>query len=84
VALIVACAAVVAAALPAPGLYIALGAGIAAMGLGWLALGRRDTPGLHRLTGAAAITVGTIGFVLGALRVVLALAALSRIDALIG
>jgi hypothetical protein len=76
--LIVACAALVAAALPAPGLYIA------AIGLGWLVLGRRDTPGLHRLAGAAAITCGALGLVLGAVRVVLALAALSRIDALVG
>ena len=83
-ALLAACVAVVAAALPSPGLYIALGAGIAAIGTGWLALGRRDAPGLSRLGGAAAITVGSIGLVLGALRVVLALVALSRIDSLLG
>jgi hypothetical protein len=83
-ALIAACVAIVAAALPSPGLYVAMGAGIAAIGAGWLGLGQREAPGLRRLAGAAAITVGSIGFVLGALRVILALAALSRIDAMLG
>jgi hypothetical protein len=83
-ALLVACVAVVAAALPTPGLYIAMGAGVAAIGSGWLALQHREAPGLARLGGAAAITVGAIGLVLGALRVVLALVALSRIDRLLG
>lgn len=76
-------AAVVAAGLPSPGLYLALGLGIAAVGLGVAGYGRRAAPGFSRLGSAAAITVGGIGVVLGALRVVLALAAIGHIDQLI-
>ena len=76
-------AAVVAAGLPSPGLYLALGLGIGAIGLGWAAFGRRGGPGFARLAAAAAITVGAIAVVLGGLRIVLVLAALGHLDNLI-
>jgi hypothetical protein len=83
-ALVLAVGALIAATLPSPGLYLALGLGLAAVGTGWSAYGDRAAPGFARLGAAAAITLGVIGFLLGALRVVLALAAISHIDRMIG
>jgi hypothetical protein len=83
IALLVAAGAVVAAALPSPGLFVAIGLGIAAIGTGWLAF-RRPGPGFARLAGAAAVTVGALGCVLGMLRVALALAAIDHLDRLLG
>jgi hypothetical protein len=80
IALALAFGAVVAAALPSPGLYLALGLGVAAIGLGWAGYGRRSEPGAARLAAAGAITVGAIGLSLGAVRIVLALAALRHIE----
>ena len=76
IALVTAAAALLAAALPTPGLFLALGLGIAAVGTGWLAYRRTRAPGFARLAGAAAIAVG-------ALRVVLALAAIEHLDRLL-
>jgi hypothetical protein len=76
--------AVVAAALPSPGLYVALGLGIAAVGAGWAGYRRTEDPGFTRLAGAAAITLGALGGLLGALRVVLVLAAIDRLARLLG
>jgi energy-converting hydrogenase Eha subunit B len=84
VALVVALAAVIAAATPAPGLFLAIGLGIAAIGLGWLGYRRCADPGFRRLAGAAAITVGALAGLLGTLRVALVLAAIDRIDHLLG
>ena len=82
--LVLALGAVVAAALPSPGLYLALGLGVGAIGTGWVGFRDRGAPGLRRIGGAAAITLGGIAVVLGALRVGLALAAIDHIDHLIG
>ncbi len=78
--LVLALGAVVAAILPSPGLYAALGFGIAASGTGWLAFSARTLPSVTRLGGAAAMAIGALGFVLGAVRVALALAALGHLD----
>jgi hypothetical protein len=83
VALGLAVAAVAAAALPSPGLFAAIGLGIAAIGTGWLGY-RRPGPGFLRLAGAAAVALGAAGCVLGTLRVMLALAAIDRIDRILG
>lgn len=82
--LVLALGAVVAAALPSPGLYLALGLGVGAIGTGWVGFRDRGAAGLHRIGGAAAITLGGIAVVLGGLRVGLALAAIDHIDHLIG
>lgn len=84
VALLLAAGAVVGAALPSPGLFAAIGLGIAAIGTGWLGYRRPGGPGFPRLAGAAAITAGAVGCLLGTLRVMLALAAIDRIDRLLG
>jgi hypothetical protein len=83
VALVLAAGAVLGAALPSPGLFVAIGLGLAAIGTGWVGY-RRPGPGFARLAGAAAIALGTVGWLLGTLRVVLALAAIDRIDRLLG
>lgn len=77
-------AAMLAAGLPSPGLYFALGLGIAAIGCGSAAFSRRDTSGAARLVAAGAITVGVIGVLLAALRIAIVLGAIARIDRMIG
>ena len=83
IALIAATGALACAALPSPGLFAAIGLGIAAIGTGWLGYRRPGEPGFARLAGAAALTVGAVGCLLGALRVALALAAIDRVDRLL-
>jgi hypothetical protein len=84
VALIVALGAVVASGLPSPGLFLAIGLGIAAIGTGWVGYRRARDPGFTRLAGAAAITIGAVGGLLGGLRVALALAAIDHLDRMLG
>jgi hypothetical protein len=83
-ALALAVGAMIAAALPAPGSFAALGLGIAAIGTGWLGYRRTGAPGFTRLAGAAAITVGALGCLLGALRIVLVLAAIDHLARTLG
>ena len=83
-ALILAFGAVLAAGLPSPGLYLAIGLGIAAIGAGWVAFSRRSAPGGSRIAAAAAITVGVMGVLLGGVRVVMVLSAIDRIDRMLG
>lgn len=83
-ALLLACGAMLAAGLPSPGLYLAIGLGIGAIGAGWLGYARRSAPGAQRLAAAAAIAVGMIGILLGGVRVVLVLGAIERIDRMLG
>jgi heme A synthase len=83
-ALVFAFAAMLAAGLPSPGLYLAIGLGIAAIGTGYLAYSERNLPGGTRLAAAAAISVGTLGVVLGAVRVAMVLGAIEHIDRMLG
>ena len=82
-ALTLAFGAMLAAGLPSPGLFIAIGLGIAAIGTGWLGYSRRSAPGASRLASAAAMTVGMLGLLLGTIRVVMVIAAIDRIDTLL-
>jgi len=84
VALATALGALLAAALPSPGLFLAIGLGIAAIGTGWIGYRRSGDPGFTRLAGAAAVTIGAVGGLLGTLRVVLTLAAIDHLDRLLG
>ena len=81
-ALALAVGALVAVGLPAPGQFVAIGLGIAAMGSGWVMFRRRTAAGGARLLGAAAVTVGGVGLVLGAVRVVITLAAIGHLEQL--
>jgi hypothetical protein len=83
-ALILAFGAMLAAGLPSPGLYLAIGLGIAAIGTGWLGYLRKASPGASRLAAAAAIAVGTLGVALGSVRVVIVVAAIEHIDRMLG
>jgi hypothetical protein len=83
-ALVLAISAVVAATLPSPGLYAAIGLGIAAVGFGCGTWRNRALPGMARVASAAAITVGIIGVSLATARVVLVLLAIDRIDRMLG
>ena len=83
-ALALAVGAVLAAACSAPGQYLAMAGGIAAIGTGWVAYGRREAPGAARLAAAGAITAGGLGLLLGALRVAIALAALGHLERVLG
>ena len=82
-ALALAFGAMLAAGLPSPGLFFAIGLGIAAIGIGWLGYSRRAAPGSSRLASAAAMTVGMLGLLLGSIRVVMVLAAIDRIDSML-
>lgn len=79
-ALALAVAAVVSAGLAAPGQLVAIGCGIAAIGVGRVAYARRTASGSARLGGAAAITVGAIGLLLGVVRVAIILAAIGHVE----
>jgi hypothetical protein len=83
-ALALAFGALIAAALPSPGLYLALGFGLGAIGTGWVGYRQRAAPGWVRLAGAAAMTLGMVGVLLGALRVVLVLLAIGHLDRMLG
>lgn len=76
--------AVIAALVPTPGLFVALGLGLAAIGTGCVGYRQRTAPGGARLLAAGAITVGAIGVLLGLVRVVLVLAAIDHVDRMIG
>ena len=82
-ALALAFGAMLAAGLPSPGLFVAIGLGIAAIGTGWLGYSRRSAPGASRLASAAAMTVGMLGLLLGSVRVVMVIAAIDRIDSML-
>ena len=84
VALALAVVAVVAALLPPPGMYIGLGAGIAALGWGWAGWADRAATISVRLWSAAAASLGAVGLVLAGLRIALTLAAIDRIERLLG
>lgn len=81
--LALACVALVAVALPGRALFVALGAAIAAIGLGISEYGRRELPGRARLGGAAAIALGTLGLALAVTRVAIVLSAIAHVDHLL-
>jgi hypothetical protein len=82
-ALALAFGAVIAAGLPAPGQFVAVGLGIAAIGTGRVVYTRRTLPGSVRLAGAAALTVGCIGLMLGLVRGAITFAAIGHIERMI-
>jgi hypothetical protein len=77
-------AALVAALCPAPGMFVAMALGIAGIGIGWVGYRRRGEPGPARLAGAGAIAVAGIGLALAVLRYGLTLAAVDKIERLLG
>jgi hypothetical protein len=84
IALVTAIAALVAALLPSPGMFLAMGLGIGALGLGWTGYRRREEPGPRRLAGAAGIALAVLALGLGGLRYGLTLAAVDRLERMLG
>jgi hypothetical protein len=82
-ALALALGGVVAVVVRIPGPYVAIGLAIAAIGTGIVGYRRRSAPGGLRLLAAAAITIGMIAFLLGAVRVGLTIAAIDHISAML-
>jgi hypothetical protein len=78
-ALVLAVAGIVAVTVRVPGPYVAIGLAIAAIGTGIVGYRRRLAPGGLRLLAAGAITVGSLALVLGAVRIVLTLAAIDHV-----
>ena len=76
--------ALVASLAPAPGMYIAVGAGIGAIGWGWVGFGNRAAGGTLRLWSAAGMAIGAIGLLLGGLRIALTLAAIDKLERMLG
>ena len=83
-AIALACLAAVLVALPGDALFLAMGAAILAIALGRSVYRRRSSPGSHRLWGAAATGLGGVVLALCAVRYGVIVAALGRMDALIG
>jgi hypothetical protein len=82
-ALACAVAAAVAVAWPG-GMYLAMGLALFAGGAGLLGYRRRSAPARARLAGAGAMALGTVALSLATLRYGLALAALRRLEHLLG
>ena len=77
-------AALVSVLLPAPGMFVAMGLGIAGIGAGWVAYRRRAEPGRQRLVGAGAVAVAALALALAITRYALTLAAVDRIERILG
>jgi hypothetical protein len=84
VALACAVTALVACALPGAGMFVAIGAGIAGVGLGRIGARRRQAPGARRLLAATAAAIAGLALVLALARYALTLVALSRLVELLG
>jgi hypothetical protein len=83
-ALVLGASGVVAVLLPAPGMFVAMGLGIAGIGAGWVGYRRREAGGPARLTAAAAIAVAALAVALAIARYGLTLAAVDRIERMLG
>jgi hypothetical protein len=84
VSLALALAALVAGALPHPGMFVAIGLAIAAAGMGWLGWRRRGAPGAQRLTAAVGLGVAVIALALGGARYAITLFAVTKLTAIVG
>ena len=82
--LALAVAALVAGALPHPGMFVAIGLAIAAGGTGWIAWRRRSAPGAKRLTAAVGLGLAAIALALGGARYAITLFAVTKLTGLVG
>jgi hypothetical protein len=69
--------------LPVAGMYLALGLAIVAVASGWLGYRRRREPGARRLMAAGGLTVGALGGLLAAAKIVLTLLAIDAMGDLL-
>lgn len=84
VSLALAVAALVAGALPHPGMFLAIGLAIAAAGSGWIGWRRRGAPGAQRLASAVGLGIAAIALALGGARYAITLFAVTRLAGLVG
>jgi hypothetical protein len=84
VSLALAIAALLAGALPHPGMFVAIGCAIAALGTGWIGWRRRGSPGAQRLTAAVGLGIAAIALALGGARYAITLFAVTRLASLVG
>ncbi len=82
--LALALAALVAGALPHPGMFVAIGLAVAAAGTGWIGWQRRGAPGAQRLTAAVGVGIALVALALGGARYAVTLFAVSRLTGLVG
>ena len=80
-ALVCAVVALAACSLPGAALFVAMGAGLASVGLGWIGFGRRRASGPTRLLAATALALGGLALALAAVRYAVTLIALARLVA---
>ncbi len=78
-ALVCAVVALAACSLPGVGLFVAMGTGVASVGLGWIGFTRRRAPGPRRLLAATALALGGLALLLAAARYAVTLIALSQL-----
>jgi hypothetical protein len=81
--LALAVAALVAGALPHPGMFVAIGLAIGGCGTGWVAWRRRGARGAMRLAGAVGMGVAAMALTLGVARYAITLFAVARIAGLV-
>jgi hypothetical protein len=84
IAMLCAVVALIACALPGAGMFVAMAAGIAGVGLGRIGFARRRAPGPRRLLAAAAMAIAGLALALAAARYAVTLVALSRLIAVLG
>jgi hypothetical protein len=84
IALLLGIGSLIAVLLPAPGMFVAMALGIAGVGVGWVGFKRRKTAGAPRLAGAGAIVIAVLGLGLAVTRYALTLAAVDRIERMLG
>ncbi|HVV86595.1 MAG TPA: hypothetical protein VHE35_26235 [Kofleriaceae bacterium] len=78
-ALLCAVIALVACALPGSAMFVAMGTGLAGLGLGWIGFRRRRAPGPTRLLSVTAVALALLALVLAAGRYAVTLLALHRL-----
>jgi hypothetical protein len=83
-AIVCAVVALVACGLSGAGMFVAMGAGLAAVGLGMIGFGRRRAPGPSRLLAATAIALGGLALVLAIGRYAVTLLALRQLVGALG
>ena len=83
-AILCAVVALIACALPGEGMFVAIGAGIAGVGLGWIGFRRRRASGPTRLLAAAAVALAGLALALATVRYAVTLIALAQLVGALG
>lgn len=82
-ATVLALLALASAALPGNFMYVGLGCGLAATGVGIVAYRNKQSPARSRLLGAFGLTAGAVAGLLGAARIVLTVLAIDHFESML-